>query len=133
MGEIFIKSDEKKHRKEFLSLIVLVFTLLIGSSGMQGNALYYLSFLAASLYYYLLLERKKISGSLMMFLPFFIGISFTAYLTTVYAGEELAGVINFAPLLYAMIFGVTFIGLLPENVRSEWKKRVTGYFPENLF
>lgn len=130
--DTFIKTDERKHRKEFLSLMILVFTLLIGSSGMQGNTLYYLSFLAGSLYYYLMLERKRVNSLLMILLPFFVGMSFTGYLSTVYSANRVMGFVDFNPLLYAMILAVVFVGLLPENVRSEWKKKITSVYPQSF-
>lgn len=121
MEDTFLKAEEKKKRKEFLSLIVLVFTLLVGSSGLEGNTLYYLAFLASSLYYYLLLDRKRVSSLLIVFLPGFASLSFVTYLTTVYG---IGDGISFNMMLYPVIFVVVLIGLLPENVRSEWRKRL---------
>ncbi|MFB6208076.1 MAG: hypothetical protein ABEJ69_01885 [Candidatus Nanohaloarchaea archaeon] len=124
MGDIWLQPDEKDRRKEFLVIIMLVFTLLVGSSGLKGNPVYYLTFLASALTYYILMERERMRGGILILLSTFVGLTFTAYIATVYHTEKLVTVINFTPLLYTVIFFLIVVGLLPENLLSEWSKKL---------
>ncbi|MFB6204191.1 MAG: hypothetical protein ABEJ75_00945 [Candidatus Nanohaloarchaea archaeon] len=124
MGDIWLQPDEKDRRKEFLIIIMLVFTLLVGSSGLKGNPVYYLTFLASALIYYILMERERMRGGILILLSTFVGLTFTAYMATVYRTEKIVTVIDFTPLLYLVIFGLIVVGLLPENLLSEWKKKL---------
>lgn len=120
--EIWLKNEETARRKMFLTILLLVFTLLVGSSGLKGDPLYYLSFLASSLTYWLLMERQKTQGSILVLLSVFVGFTFSSYLATMYS-EQLINVVNFSMLLYAIIFVLIVVGLLPENLLSEWREK----------
>lgn len=126
MADIWLKGEEAGERKAFLTLIMLVFTLLLGSTGLKGDPIYYISFLAASLTYYLLLDRERIQSSIMVVLALFVSFTFTAYLYTLYSASELASIVDFKPLLHAIIFTIVSVGLLPENLVSEVKKFAPG-------
>lgn len=124
MEDIWVKDDEKIKKKRFLGLIILLFTLLLGSTGLQGNHVYYLSFLAASLTYYLLLDRKRVDGTIVSILSVFVSGTFVAYIGSLFIGSELKSIVNFKPLLLGIIFIITTVGLIPENVLSEVKQRM---------
>lgn len=124
MEDIWVKDDEKLKKKGFLALIVLLFTLLLGSTGLQGNHVYYLSFLAASLTYYLLLDRKRVDGLIVSVLSIFVSGTFVAYIGSLFMGSEIDSIVEFKPLLLGIIFVITTIGLIPENVLSEVKQRI---------
>lgn len=124
MEDIWVKDDEKLKKKTFLGLIILLFTLLLGSTGLQGNNVFYLSFLAASLTYYLLLDRKRVDGVIVSILSVFVSGTFVAYTGSLFIGSELQTIINFKPLLLIIIFIITTIGLIPENVLSEVRQRL---------
>jgi hypothetical protein len=124
MEEVWVKGHEKKKKKQFLGLIIVLFTLLLGSTGLQGNQVYYLSFLAASLTYYLLMDRERVNGMIVAILSVFVSGTFVAYIGSLFIGSELKNIINFKPLLLGIIFIITTIGLIPENVLSEVKHRL---------
>ncbi|MFB6175308.1 MAG: hypothetical protein ABEJ87_05040 [Candidatus Nanohalobium sp.] len=124
MEDIWVKDEEKLKKKRFLGLIVLLFTLLLGSTGLQGNQVYYLSFLAAALTYYLLLDRKRVDGAVVSVLSIFVSGTFVAYIASLFISSKLQSIINFKPLLLIIIFIITAIGLIPENVLSEVRERL---------
>ncbi len=124
MEEIWVKDDEKIKRKSFLALIVLLFTLLLGSTGLKGSHVFYLSFLAASLTYYLVLDRKRVDGNIVAVLSIFVSGTFVAYISSLFIGNNLENIIDFKPLLLAIIFVITTVGLIPENVLSEHRQRL---------
>ncbi|MFB6203407.1 MAG: hypothetical protein ABEK01_02850 [Candidatus Nanohaloarchaea archaeon] len=126
MASIWIKDEEQERRKNFLMLLMVVFTLLVGSSGMKGNPLYYLSFLAASLTYYILLERQRIGSAILIAISGMTGLTFTAYIATVYSTESLVAFIDLGPALYLLIFGLIVVGMLPDNVVSNWRQRLAA-------
>ncbi|MFB6115098.1 MAG: hypothetical protein ABEK04_02310 [Candidatus Nanohalobium sp.] len=124
MEDIWVKDDEKVKKKGFLTVIVLLFTLLLGSTGLRGSHVYYLSFLAASLTYYLLLDRKRVDGVIVSIIAVFVSGTFVAYIGSLFIGSKLHTVIDFKPLLLGIIFIITTVGLIPENVLSELRERV---------
>lgn len=126
MEDIWVKDDEKLKKKSFLGLIILLFTLLLGSTGLKGNHVYYLSFLAASFTYYLLLDRKRVDGLIVSVLSVFVSGTFVAYTGSLFIGSEISSFIDFKPLLLVIIFIITTVGLVPENVLSEVRQRVSG-------
>lgn len=124
MEDIWVKDDEKLKKKGFLGLIVILFTLLLGSTGLKGSQMFYLSFLASSLTYYLLLDRKRVNGIIITILATFVSGTFVGYISTIFGGNELQRLIDFKPLLLLIIFAITTVGLIPENVLSEVKQRL---------
>jgi len=124
MEDIWVKDHEKIKKKGFLTIIVLLFTLLLGSTGLQGSHVYYLSFLAAALTYYQLLDRKRVDGTIVSILAVFVSGTFAAYIGSLFIGSNLENIIDFKPLLLGVIFIITTIGLIPENVLSEVKQRM---------
>ena len=126
MEDIWVKDDEKIKKKRFLGLIILLFTLLLGSTGLQGNHVYYLSFLAAALTYYLLLDRKRVNGVIVSILSIFVSGTFVAYTGSLFINSEISSYIDFKPLLLAIIFTIATVGLIPENVLSEVRQRVSN-------
>ncbi|AOV95112.1 hypothetical protein AQV86_04275 [Nanohaloarchaea archaeon SG9] len=124
MEDIWIKDNEKLKKKGFLTVIILVFTLLLGSTGLKGNQVFYLSFLASALTYYLILDRERVQGLIVTLLAFFVSGTFSLYTGSLFIGSELKSFINFKPLLLTVIFAITTIGLIPENVLSEIRQRL---------
>lgn len=124
MEEIWIKDNEKLKKKRFLTVLILVFTLLLGSTGLQGNQVFYLSFLASGLTYYLVLDRQRVQGLIVTVLAFFVSGTFLLYTGSLFIGSELQTIINFKPLLLIIIFIITTLGLIPENVLSEVSQKI---------
>lgn len=124
MEDIWIKDNEKLKKKGFLTVIILVFTLLLGSTGLKGNQVFYLSFLASGLTYYLILDRERVQGLIVTVLAVFVSATFSLYTGSLFIGSELQSIINFKPLLLIIIFIITTIGLIPENVLSEVRQRM---------
>ena len=124
MEEIWIKDNEKLKKKRFLTVLILVFTLLLGSTGLQGNQVFYLSFLASGLTYYLVLDRQRVQGLIVTVLAFFVSGTFSLYTGSLFIGSELQTIINFKPLLLIIIFIITTLGLIPENVLSEVSQKI---------
>lgn len=120
MENIWVKDEEKIRKKVFLTIIVLVFTVLVGSTSLAGNPMYYLSFLASALTYYLLLDRKRVNGVVVTIIAFFVSGTFIGYINTLFPGPELS-LISFKPLLLLLTLIITTMGLIPENVLSEMK------------
>lgn len=75
--------------------------------------------------YYLLLDRKRVDGLIVSILSVFVSGTFVAYTRSLFIGSEISSFIDFKPLLLGIIFVITTVGLIPENVLSEVRQRIS--------
>ncbi|MFQ3308103.1 MAG: hypothetical protein ACI977_000320 [Candidatus Nanohaloarchaea archaeon] len=123
MDKIWVKKEERSAKLLFLALIAIIFTLLASSHNLFGNSLYYLIFLASSLFYYVIISKDRTNGYCLFLSAVFISISYVLYLSDLFSGMALTEFFNLKVPLY-LIIGVSLVmGLLPENVKSEIEEK----------
>lgn len=120
MDDIWVKNEERSNKLLFLSLLTIIYTLLISSGNLTGTSILYLIFLSSSVFYYLIISGKKINGYILLSSTIFISTSFILYVSEVFSGKSFTPFFDFkTPLLLIIGVGIV-IGMLPENVRSEF-------------
>lgn len=123
MDKIWVKKEERSGKLLFLALFSIVFTLLASSHNLMGNSLYYLIFLASSLFYYVIISKDRTNGYCLLSAAIFISTSFVLYLSNLFSSMTITEVLPLKTLLY-LIIGVSLVlGLLPENVKGEIMER----------
>lgn len=119
MDKIWVKTEERNSKLLFLSLLAVLFTILVSSGNPTEISALYLIFIASSIFYYLIISRKKTDGYIILFDAVFISATFVFYLAMIFGDKVFTPLINLKTPLLAIIAVGLIIGLLPENVKSE--------------